>query len=548
MKKFCLLLGVLVFLAASNSFGGSSFRQWLYYLHRGRMYLPNKEHIRNSTDDIMSFYGDQGSDDTDVSFDLDGAAPVIYSVTDGKIQFNDTVEFLSNVSIAGLLTSSGTVADSAGSQLDLGITSTVVITDKLMFIGGGTAGDVARTLQRQAILSTDTATNELYTYVTLVASGSTITLVDHESSQGSAATFVQLMSANAVLEDEDWITFQFRPANPNVSGTTRYWYEVARGDLGGVLTVDGFVVTESTSTRDTVTIGWITDIRGTGISVTYSTSTNISGTRSVITDMIGTGLSVTESTSTRGTITTGWIPTLFGTNFTATESTSTRLNSSLGIVTDLRATAFSATESTSTDFAATRSLVTERTGTGLSVTESTSTRGTITTGWIPTLHGTAFTATESTSTRLNSSLAIVTEAEITSLTATNSTMTVVLIENDLLIRKSFAYQTFNSNGNFANHIASPTIQSTCTFHIIRNAGPTTITLPEASTCPGKEFYFKIIHDTADGNLVFQKAGSDTIDDDATCTIVEGMHDNAAYKLINDGGTAWYVVGSDQYEQ
>jgi hypothetical protein len=55
----------------------------------GVMTLDSGEYITNATDDLVSIYGGSGTDDTDLTVDVDGTYPILYSITDSKIGIGD---------------------------------------------------------------------------------------------------------------------------------------------------------------------------------------------------------------------------------------------------------------------------------------------------------------------------------------------------------------------------------------------------------------------------------------------------------------------------
>lgn len=67
-------------------------------LDTGSLTLQNSEVIGNGTDDLLTFVGAGGTDNTDLYIDLDGTSPVIYSNTDDRVSIAD---FL-NVQVSGV--------------------------------------------------------------------------------------------------------------------------------------------------------------------------------------------------------------------------------------------------------------------------------------------------------------------------------------------------------------------------------------------------------------------------------------------------------------
>lgn len=67
-------------------------------LDSGSLTLQNSEVVGNGTDDLITFAGAGGADNTDLYLDLDGTSPVIYSNTDARVSVDD---FL-NVQVSGV--------------------------------------------------------------------------------------------------------------------------------------------------------------------------------------------------------------------------------------------------------------------------------------------------------------------------------------------------------------------------------------------------------------------------------------------------------------
>ena len=60
----------------------------------GRLTFENAEYFSNETNGYILFQGSGGADDTDLTFDLDGSYPIIYSATDSKVGIDDDLEFI----------------------------------------------------------------------------------------------------------------------------------------------------------------------------------------------------------------------------------------------------------------------------------------------------------------------------------------------------------------------------------------------------------------------------------------------------------------------
>ena len=69
--------------------------------------LQNGETIANDTDDIITFIGIGGADNTDLYIDLDGTHPVLYSQTDTLVEINDALTVAGAVAGVTTLSSSG---------------------------------------------------------------------------------------------------------------------------------------------------------------------------------------------------------------------------------------------------------------------------------------------------------------------------------------------------------------------------------------------------------------------------------------------------------
>lgn len=58
---------------------------------QGVMTYDNGEYCTNATDDLVSWYGGGGADDTDLTLDLDGTYPILYSITDTKVGIAESI-------------------------------------------------------------------------------------------------------------------------------------------------------------------------------------------------------------------------------------------------------------------------------------------------------------------------------------------------------------------------------------------------------------------------------------------------------------------------
>jgi hypothetical protein len=110
----------------------------------GGLTLQNTEVIGNGTDDIVTFTGANGADNTDLYLDLDGASPVLYSSTDARISVDD---FL-NVQVSGV---SGAAAgdiwyDSAANKFKINENGTTKILCNTTDLGCGSGGVTADSL------------------------------------------------------------------------------------------------------------------------------------------------------------------------------------------------------------------------------------------------------------------------------------------------------------------------------------------------------------------------------------------------------------------
>lgn len=106
-------LTVLAFAGSSNFdrlvLGESNYGSDPASTSQADISLENDEAISNQTDDMVTFTGVGGSDNTDLRIDLDGTHPVIDSPTDTAIEFLDAVTLPSG-SISSSEIEDGTIA------------------------------------------------------------------------------------------------------------------------------------------------------------------------------------------------------------------------------------------------------------------------------------------------------------------------------------------------------------------------------------------------------------------------------------------------------
>ena len=89
MKKYIFTLIAICIVASLLS--AWSKKEFKYEIPNGQLIMRNDEYIVNSTDDIMTMQGSGGTDNTDLSVDLDGEAPIMYSISDSSVTVNDNL-------------------------------------------------------------------------------------------------------------------------------------------------------------------------------------------------------------------------------------------------------------------------------------------------------------------------------------------------------------------------------------------------------------------------------------------------------------------------
>lgn len=77
----------------------------------GDIVLPNNEAIDNTTDDLICFQGQAGTDDTDFCVDADGPHPVLFSATDTTVEVSDILAMTGGATLAGAFAFTGTTWD-----------------------------------------------------------------------------------------------------------------------------------------------------------------------------------------------------------------------------------------------------------------------------------------------------------------------------------------------------------------------------------------------------------------------------------------------------
>ncbi len=139
----------------------------------GRITFENSEYISNETDDLIIFSGSGGSDDTDLVFNLDGVAPVIYSQSDSAIRIDDDLHFVGDQNITTTsgnlsIVPNGILTIDTSSVLNVGTGTATAINfgnaslDSFTVITNG-SGDSEVVLPAQSISSTEVLNESLDT-------------------------------------------------------------------------------------------------------------------------------------------------------------------------------------------------------------------------------------------------------------------------------------------------------------------------------------------------------------------------------------------------
>ena len=118
-----------------NGTGAVQFHATSFYMNStgdlvlgGRITFENAEYVSNETDDYILFQGSGGTDDTDLTFNLDGSQPIIYSATDTSIGINDDLQFIG----------AQTISSSAG-DLTIDSFANIVIADTTVQYSSGSS-------------------------------------------------------------------------------------------------------------------------------------------------------------------------------------------------------------------------------------------------------------------------------------------------------------------------------------------------------------------------------------------------------------------------
>ena len=156
--------------------------------NNGNLSLQNAEYITNSTDDLLVFGGSGGTTDTDLTIDLDGNNPVLYSTSGLGIEINDRLYIGTNnryfYDEAGQLSFSD----------DLGIDGSLAIGTVSATGNAGeiiTSGNIILANQMDLILREDAGSGTDYTGFqapTTLATNLLYTLPDSQGSVGEVLT------------------------------------------------------------------------------------------------------------------------------------------------------------------------------------------------------------------------------------------------------------------------------------------------------------------------------------------------------------------------
>lgn len=116
----------------------------------------------------------------------------------------------------------------------------------------------------------------------------------------------------------------------------------------------------------------------------------------------------------------------------------------------------------------------------------------------------------------------------------------IVAMNSLGVKTSSPNSTFQVDGSKAwkvNEVnGNTTLDDTYNVVLVNTTSVCTISLPEASTCPGRVYTIKRI---GFANVIVDPAGSETIDGAATYS----LYQNYAKATITSNGVAWFIIGS-----
>lgn len=129
----------------------------------------------------------------------------------------------------------------------------------------------------------------------------------------------------------------------------------------------------------------------------------------------------------------------------------------------------------------------------------------------------------------------------TDLTASLAVKGGISVAKDVQVGGTLVYASIRTTGAaFQMNTSTLTLSSTDGYYMIECvfAGSATITLPLASTCPGKQ-YFIIKQSLIANTLAINVSGSDTVDGTDT-SITALSSPNQRVKLTSNGIATWYT--------
>ncbi|NMC35734.1 site-specific integrase, partial [Candidatus Beckwithbacteria bacterium] len=237
--------------------------------NNGSLLLANDEYIQNTSDSLVSIYGGGGVDNTDLTFDLDGAYPVISSLTDTAIGLDDDLYFVGSQSITtttGNLTitpASDLIATAANISLTSSGTLSAAIADNTsnafrIAQGSNNYLGITTTNDSETMTFGNATTNLSYTFA-------------------GSGTFTQSGTGQVTLNGNVDTTSGLDITGANLTvGGANFSVDVTTGDIttAGDLAVNGGDIT-STSRLGIASSGFTLSSTGAGNDIIFTSSDDI---------------------------------------------------------------------------------------------------------------------------------------------------------------------------------------------------------------------------------------------------------------------------------